>query len=327
MIGISNNMFKEKKILITGISGFLGSSLASRLAELGADIYGIVREQVCDFANRGYKIITGDIQDIALIRRTIVENEIEICLHMAAIATVANCENKPIEVYETNIKGTWNVLEACRYGKKIQAVLIASSNLVLGEQQYLPHQEKQSLGEYTGSLRPYEVSKHCSELLAKSYHLYYKIPVGIARFTNLYGPGDYNFSRIVPGTIRSIIRGEEAQIRGDGQNLRDYVYIEDAVEGCMLFVQKLLSARLEGETINFETGQLYSVIDVVERIIHIFGKDTKCKILFNCSRRDNMNQYLDNTKARRLLSWEPRYSLKEGLERSVEWYVSKSDIR
>jgi len=306
-------------VLITGISGFLGSNLARRLQSTGANVTGILRDRVSFFKYGNCNIVSGEIEDLNLLKRVINEYEIEICFHLAAQAIVSLWDNNPVEVFETNIRGTWNVLEACRLGNKVKAVIVASSDKAYGEQESLPYREDSLLN----GIHPYEISKICTEYLVKSYNMHYGLPTGITRCANLYGPGDRNYSRIIPGTIKSILKGEEPVIRGDGMNLRDYLYIDDAVEGYMRFAQKVYEGELSGETINFGTGQPYTVKEIVEKIIELFGVDIKYRIIGRDLSKEIKHQYLDSGKARKLLGWNPRYSLSEGLKRSIDWYASE----
>ena len=310
---------RNKNILITGISGFLGSNLAYKLQSLGANVTGILRDQVSFFKYGNFNIIQGQIENLDLLKRVINEYEIEICFHLAAQAIVSIWDNNPVEIFESNIKGTWNVLEACRLGNKIKAVIIASSDKAYGAQEKLPYKEDCMLN----GTHPYEVSKICTEFLVKSYNSNYGMPTGITRCANLYGPGDRNFSRIIPGTIRSILRGEEPVIRGNGENMRDYIYIDDATDGYVDFAQKVFEGELSGEVINLGTGQPFNVREVVEKIIRLSSTDTNYKIIGNELSKEIMHQYVDNEKAGKLLGWFPRYSLDEGLKRSIDWYASE----
>lgn len=311
------NNFKNKNILITGISGFLGSNLANKLNMMGANVIGIVRDQVRFFKNENYNIINGSIEELSLLTRVMNEYEIEICFHLAAQAIVSNWNDAPAELYNTNIKGTWNVLEACRLNKRIKSVIVASSDKAYGDKNILPYTENSVLKGH----HPYEISKICSELIAKSYYSFYNLPVGITRCGNLYGPGDYNFSRIIPGTIYSLIQGNEPIIRGDGSNLRDYIYVEDAVEAYIKFAQEIYIGNLTGEAINIGTGQPHSVKDIVEQIITNFKVDSKYELLSKDLSQEIKHQYLDISKAKKLLKWNPKYSLTEGLQRTIDWYV------
>lgn len=314
---------RNKNVLITGISGFLGINLMNRLQSLGGNVTGILRDQVGFFKYRDCNIISGEIEDLNLLKRVISEYEIEICFHLAAQAIVSLWDNNPVEVLETNVRGTWNVLEACRLGNKIRAVIIASSDKTYGEHDNLPYSEDSTLN----GTHPYEISKICTEYLVKSYNMYYNLPTGVTRCANLYGPGDRNYSRIIPGTIMSLLKGEEPVIRGDGTNLRDYLYIDDAVDGYVHFAQKVYEGELSGETINFGTGQPYNVMEIVEKIIQLFGVDIKYTVTGRDLSKEIKHQYLDNKKAKSLLNWTPQYSIDTGLKRSVDWYVSKFGYR
>lgn len=316
-----DNFWKDRRVFITGCSGLLGSWLVKRLISKKALIVGLLRDEIPDsnLVRMGLsdKItsIRGDLENYLLVRRIINEYEIETVFHLAAqtIVTVAN--NDPLSTFEANIKGTWNILEACRQAKNIKQVIVSSSDKAYGEKEKLPYFETDPLkGEH-----PYDVSKSCADLISHTYHKTYNLPVCVTRCANLYGGGDLNFSRIVPGTIRSAFYNEEPVIRSDGKYLRDYFYVEDAVSAFMLLAEKMREASVCGEAFNFSSGIHVDVLEIVSRILKLMKKELKPKIL-NETRNEIKDQFLSIEKASKLLGWSPEHSLDSGLAKTIRWY-------
>jgi CDP-glucose 4,6-dehydratase len=262
-------------------------------------------------------IVKGQVEDTELIERVINEHESETVFHLAAQTIVGVANRSPISTFEANIQGTWSVLDACRRVGSVKQVLVASSDKAYGAQPVLPYTEDMPL---MGS-HPYDVSKSCTDLIARSYFETYGLPVCITRFGNFYGPGDLNFSRLIPQTIRSVIREEAPVIRSDGKSLRDYVYIEDAASGYMLLAEKFsANSQLAGEAFNFSSSKPRTVIEVVRTILKLMGRpDLKPRVL-NTARNEIPSQHLDSSKARETLGWNPAFTLEQGLARTVQWY-------
>lgn len=316
-----DKFWRNRKVFITGPTGLLGSWLVRHLINKQAMIIGLVRDEVPDsnLVRQGLinkiVVVKGDLENYLLIKRVINEYEIETVFHLAAqtIVTVAN--NDPISTFEANIRGTWNVLEACRYGKHIKQVIISSSDKAYGEKEVLPYIESDPLhGNH-----PYDVSKSCADLISQAYYKTYNLPVCITRCANLYGGGDLNFSRIVPGTIRSAFYNEPPIIRSDGKYLRDYFYVEDAVSALLTLAEKMQKQNILGQAFNFSSGIRATVLEIVNTILKLLEKKIKPTIL-NETKNEIKDQFLSIKKAKKLLGWSPKYNLDSGLTETIKWY-------
>jgi CDP-glucose 4,6-dehydratase len=314
---------RNRNVLITGITGFLGQNLANSLIKEGANVIGIVRDHVTHAKLSNCTLVYGNIEDYRLVRRIIYEYDIELCYHFAAQAIVAFGNDNPLETFETNIKGTWNVLEASRGCKGIKGLVIASSDKAYGEQEQLPYTEDQPLK----GVNPYDVSKVCAEVIAMAYYKSFGLPVTTVRCGNLYGPGDYNWSRIIPGAIYNVLNGKPPVIRGDGKALRDYVYIDDAVAGYLKIGQSLLEGKIKGEAINLGTGKPHSVEQVIRKIIEVSGRKLNYQVLGNPANDEISKQILSSQKANNLLGWIPKTSWEKGIYQTFEWYRSVLESR
>lgn len=312
---MDEDVFRGSNILITGISGFLGGHLARALASRGAHVVGLVRDQIAGFDAADADIVHGRLEDLLLLSRIVKEYEIDFCFHLAAQCIVSMWEDNPTELFRSNVEGTWNVLEACRQSSRIRAVVVASSDKVYGNS-IRPSEE----GDPLNGAHCYDTSKICVEMLARCYARSYSLPVGVTRCANLYGPGDRNFSRLIPGSIRSLLRGEAPVIRGDGKHRRDYLYVEEAVEGYLLLAEHLARGRCAGEAFNFGTGKRYSVLEVLEILEALLPGRPPRQIRGAKLPHEITGQSLSPKKARQILGWRRRLSLVQGLERSVEWY-------
>lgn len=313
--------WKDKNVLVTGSEGFLGSNLTLKLLPHAACLVGLdirIKRKKTLLSDADYKKITvikGSVADFKLLKNTLKRYKINTVFHLAAEAIVANAFKKPLKTFDSNIKGTWNVLEASRLSPEVKAVVIASSDKAYGSHKKLPYKENLALcGNH-----PYDVSKSCADLLASAYHHTFGLPVAITRCGNIYGPGDFNFSRIVPDAIRSAVLDKPLLIRSDGRFTRDYVYVDDIVNGYILIAQKLSEKNLTGEALNFSNESPVTVIELVMEIYKILGKATRYKIL-NRAECEIKHQYLSSQKARRALGWKPEYSLADGLKKTIGWY-------
>ncbi|MCX7661961.1 MAG: GDP-mannose 4,6-dehydratase, partial [Candidatus Omnitrophica bacterium] len=294
--------WQNKNVLITGYEGFLGSHLTKTLLNLKANVWGLdilVRRRKTILSKNDFKkinIIKGNVEKFPLILKTIQKNKIEVIFHLAAKSLVEESLRQPIKTFSTNIKGTWNILEATRLTPYIKSIIIASSDKAYGEQKKFPIKEDQSLkGSY-----PYDVSKSCTDLIAQSYAKTYNLPVVIARCGNIYGPGDFNFSRIIPDTIRSALFNRPLFIRSNGKFIRDYVYIDDIIKGYLLLGENIQKLNLKGEAFNFGNEEPISVIGVVRKIYNFLNKKPNYVIL-NRADFEIRKQYLDSKKVRRIL--------------------------
>lgn len=318
--------WRRSRVFVTGASGLLGSALVSELVAQGADVTVLLRDWVpasrlvqSGLAGRT-TVVGGDLQDLALLVRALNEYEIDTVFHLGAQTIVGTAARSPISTLESNVQGTWNVLEACRLNARlVRRVLVASSDKAYGAHQRLPYTEETPLqGRF-----PYDVSKSCADLIALSYFQTYATPVVITRCGNLWGPGDLNYSRLIPGTIRSALLDEAPLIRSDGTFRRDYFYVRDAVGAYLTLAEKMCAASLAGEAFNFGNEHPYTVIEVVERVLAFMGKSHLKPVILDEAAAEIPSQYLDCAKARRILEWTPGFSFEAGLEETVPWYAER----
>ena len=308
--------------MVTGGSGLVGSWLIRALHAAGADVVCILRDWVpqSELMRTGLlekiRVVRGDILDRDLIQRTLGEYEVDTVFHLAAQTIVGIANRNPISTFESNIAGTWNVLESCRRAPTVKAVVLASSDKAYGDQTALPYSEETPLE----GRHPYDVSKSCADLIAQTYGVTYKMPVAITRCGNFYGGGDLNWNRIVPGTIRSILRGERPVIRSDGQFVRDYFYVEDGVAAYMLLAERLITQpHIQGLAFNFSNEIQITVLDLVNRILGAM-KSPLAPDIRNEASHEIRHQYLSAERARKMLDWSPLFQLDEGLRKTISWY-------
>ncbi|MBN2098055.1 MAG: GDP-mannose 4,6-dehydratase [Dehalococcoidia bacterium] len=314
--------WQDRPVLVTGGTGLLGGWLVKHLLDRGADIVCLVRdwvpgsELVRSSVIERVNVVRGDICDEPLVERVLGEYEVDTVFHLAAQTIVGIANRNPVSTFQTNIGGTCSLLEACRRSVKVKAIVVASSDKAYGDQERLPYDENTPLQ----GRHPYDVSKSCADLIAQSYFTTYGLPVGITRCGNFYGGGDLNWNRIVPGTIRSILRGKRPIIRSDGRYLRDYFYIEDGAAAYTLLAERLSdNPRLHGEAFNFSNETPVSVLEIVERITRLMNSHLK-PVILNEASNEIREQYLSSAKARKLLNWKPLVTLDEGLSRTISWY-------
>ena len=319
---VNRTFWQDRPTFVTGGTGLVGSWLIQRLVEAGADVVCLVRDWVpqSELVRSGLiervKIVRGDIRDRDMLERALGEFEIDTVIHLAAQTIVTIANRNPISTFETNIAGTWNLLEACRRSPKVKQVVMASSDKAYGDQEILPYNEDTPLqGQH-----PYDVSKSAADLIAATYAKSYDLPVAITRCGNFYGGGDLNWNRIVPGTIRSILRGQAPIIRSDGEYIRDYFYVEDGAAAYMLLAEQLAARPdLKGQAFNFSNEIQVTVREIVESIIKLMGSGLKPEIL-NEANNEIRHQYLSAEKARRMLNWKPLFNLDEALGLTIDWY-------
>ena len=316
-----SEFWKDRNVFLTGVTGFLGSHIAKELVKRGANVVGLIRDNIPQsylYEGDEYKkmrFVSGDLEDRVLIERVIGEYEIDTVFHVAAQAIVGVANKNPISTFDSNIKGTWTILDACRRSPLVKRIIVASSDKAYGEQKVLPYDETMPLN----GRHPYDVSKSCTDLIAQAYYTTYRLPVCITRCGNLFGEGDLNFNRIIPQTIRSILNGEKPVIRSDGTLIRDYFYIEDAVSAYILLAEKLTEQSLAREAFNFSNEAPYTVKDLVNEIIDAMHSNLDAVIL-NEAGNEIKNQCLSAEKAHRILNFKPAFTVREGLERTIEWY-------
>lgn len=314
----------DRRVFVTGATGLLGSHLVAELVKRGADVVCLVRDQIArsHFKRLGLEdrttIVRGQLEDYAVLERAINEYEIETVFHLAAQAIVGAANRSPLATFEANIRGTYHVLEACRvHMKKVRRIVVASSDKAYGAQAALPYTEDAPLiGRF-----PYDVSKSCTDLISHSYFASYGLPVCITRCGNLYGPGDLNWNRLVPGTIRSVIRGERPVIRSDGSMIRDYFFVEDAVAAYLELAENMDRPEIVGEAFNFSDDQPRSALAMAQEVLVAAGRTDLELDVRNEATNEIPEQFLASAKANRLLGgWRPRHGMAEGLARTVAWY-------
>ena len=314
--------WQDRPVLVTGATGLLGSWLTRRLVEAGASVVCLVRdwvpqsELVRSRVLDRVKVVRGDIRDRDALERAIGEYEADTVIHLAAQAIVGIANRNPVSTFESNIQGTWNLLEACRRSPSVKSIVTASSDKAYGDQERLPYCEDAPLQ----GRHPYDVSKSCADLIAQTYAHTYGLPVAVTRCGNFYGGGDLNWNRIVPGTIRSVVRGERPIIRSDGQNVRDYFYVEDGAAAYMQLAEQLHGRpELRGQAFNFSNETETTVIELVRRVLDAMQSDLEPVVLNEASNEIRL-QFLSAAHARRTLAWSPLFTLDEGMRRTVAWY-------
>lgn len=322
-VGVTAPFWLDRPTLVTGGSGLVGGWLVQRLVDVGADVVCVVRDWVPQSELLGakllrrVKLVRGDVRDQALLERALGEYEIDTIMHLAAQTIVPVANRNPVSTFESNIGGTWSLLEACRRSPTVRAIVVASSDKAYGDCESLPYDERTPLQ----GRHPYDVSKSCGDLIAQAYATTYGTPVAITRCGNFYGGGDLNWNRIVPGTIRSIQRGQRPVIRSDGQFIRDYFYVEDGAAAYMLLAERLrTTSSLAGEAFNFSNEVQVTVLDIVNRILNLMDSDLQPDIRGQAS-NEIRHQYLSAAKAREKLDWAPLFDLDTGLRRTIDWYA------
>jgi len=319
---MTRSFWRDRPVLVTGATGLLGTWLTRRLREAGADVVCLVRdwvpqsELVRSRLIDQVTVVRGDIRDRDCLERAIGEYQTDTVIHLAAQAIVGTANRNPISTFETNIQGTWNLLEACRRSPGVRSIVIASSDKAYGDQEKLPYGEDTPLE----GRHPYDVSKSCADLIAQAYAATYSLPVVVTRCGNFYGGGDLNWNRIVPGTIRSVLRGERPVIRSDGRYIRDYFYVEDGAAAYMLLAEQLHQRPdLAGLGFNFSNETEVTVIDLVNRILRAMESKLEPEVL-NQASNEIRRQYLSAQRARQMLSWSPLFTLDTGIDRTIAWY-------
>ena len=319
--------WKNRNVFVTGGAGFVGSWLVRSLSKQGARVTVLVRDihpttfqfllgKFADTAN----IVTGDLCQTGLVDRILRQYDIDFCFHLAAQAIVNVALNSPVQAFETNIRGTLNLLEASRRYDAIEGVIVASTDKVYGEPTRLPIDEDHPLL----GLNPYDASKVCADVMSRSYYETYSLPIGVTRCSNVYGGGDMNFTRIIPSVIRDLINGTRPVIRSDGSPVRDYLYISDAIGGYTSLAENLHRPEVKGRAFNFGTGRPTSVKDLVGEITEVSGRRDLMPIFQGREKHFIHKQYVNSNKAKNLLNWHPKVELKDGVKHTFQWYHKHS---
>jgi len=319
--------WRHRRVFVTGATGLLGSAMTEELVDRGAEVTILLRDWVpaSRLVRTGLlervQVVHGALEEADTVLRAINEYEIDSVFHLGAQTIVGTASRSVLSTFEANIRGTWNVLEACRIcQRRVERVLVASSDKAYGSHDQLPYTEETPLqGRF-----PYDVSKSCADLLSLAYYHTWGVPVAVTRCGNLYGPGDLNYNRLIPGTIRSVLRGEAPVIRSDGTFIRDYFYVRDAVTAYLALADRVPGEGFTGEAFNFGNETPVSVLDVVKRILRLMGREDLHPVILNEATHEIPRQFLDCTRARRRLGWHPHHDLEEGLGHAIEWYRALS---
>jgi CDP-glucose 4,6-dehydratase len=321
-MGVTMN-WKQSRVFVTGATGVVGSWLVKRLVHEGAYVVALIR----DWDPQSELIRSGDVSRISVINgrlechadveRAINEHEIDTVFHLGAQTIVGTALRNPLPTFESNIRGTYHVLEACRvHSDLVKRIVVASSDKAYGEADVLPYTENMPLN----GRHPYDVSKSCTDLIAKTYAHTYGLPVSIARCGNIYGGGDLNWSRIVPGTIRSLFNNERPVLRSDGKSIRDYLYVQDVIDAYLRLAEGTTEPEICGEAFNFSPETQVSVLEITRKIQQVMNRTDLEPVILNNAKAEIKDQYLDSSKAGRLLGWLPRYDMESGLKETVGWY-------
>jgi CDP-glucose 4,6-dehydratase len=321
-MAINTSFWKNKRVLVTGHEGFLGSNLTKTLIDVGSKVTGVDivihrSHQILKDYRKRFISIKADIADLKKVSRIIKDSHPQVIFHLAAEAIVGKANRHPVRTFKSNIEGTWNILESSVGRNDIEAIVVASSDKAYGSHEKLPYTEQATLkGEH-----PYDVSKSCADLICRNYFVSFGLPVSVTRCGNIYGPGDYNFSRLIPDAVCSLLKGQQFVIRSDGKFTRDYIFVQDIVDAYMLLAEKLKSLKLSGEAFNFSCEEPTSVLELYKKLASFFkpSQSLKPKIL-NQAKLEIKHQYLSAAKARKILGWKPRYTLKDGLKETIGWY-------
>jgi CDP-glucose 4,6-dehydratase len=310
-------------VLVTGATGMVGSWLTRRLVDEGAVVVALVVDDdpQSDLKRSGtidrVAVVSGALEHYDTVERAVNGHDVDTVVHLGAQTIVGTAHRSPRATFETNVAGTWNVLEACRvHHELVRRVVVASSDKAYGEHTELPYTE----GMRLDARYPYEVSKACADLVAQSYAHTYGTPVAIARCGNIYGPGDLNWSRIVPGTIRSLLRGEQPIIRSDGSFLRDYLHVDDVVDGLLLLADGTSTDGVAGEAFNFSDESPRTVMEMYTAVCKAVGAGEVEPEVLDVALGEIKDQYLDAAKAHEVLGWHAQVALDDGLARTVAWY-------
>jgi CDP-glucose 4,6-dehydratase len=321
---MNRHFWRGRSVLITGFEGFLGSHLTRTLIYGGAKVVGLdikTGRNETILAAEDYRkmtVIKGSVTNCRLLENILTGKKINVVFHLAAEAIVGKCHQNPLRAFSANVKGTWNLLEACRNTKIISSIVVASSDKAYGSHKKLPYIEDAPLiGNH-----PYDVSKSCADLIAYTYFHTYNLPVAVTRCGNIYGPGDFSFSRIIPDALQCLKNNKTLLIRSDGRFVRDYVYVDDIIEGYILLAEKLGVRQLAGQAFNFSIENPITVLELLKQINRVGVKYGKLEYkILNTAKYEIKKQYLSSAKARKILGWKPKHDLSQGLQKTISWYL------
>ena len=322
-----DSFWQGRAVLVTGAQGFIGSWLVEALLDRGAEVVAIVRDTPVrsrfhlDGMDRRTTLTRADLGDVPELVRIVNEHEVDTVFHLAAQTIVGTANRSPLSTFETNVRGTYNMLEACRLCGAVARVVVASSDKAYGAHDRLPYTETAPLAPSF----PYDVSKACADMIARSYHATYGLPVAVTRFANVYGGGDFNYSRLVPDTIRALLDGRRPVLRSDATPERDFMYAEDAAAAYLAIAETLDREEVAGRAFNAGSGTPVPVIDVVRRLIAISGRDLEPDIRGEAPPAGEIaRQFLDSSLIEELVGWTARRELDDGLRATYEWYEKSS---
>jgi CDP-glucose 4,6-dehydratase len=322
---MGTHFWKQRRVFVTGGTGLLGSTLIEALLAQSASVTCLLRDWIpdsklleSDLLART-TVVRGELEDLSVLMRAINEHEIDTVFHLGAQTIVGTAARSPLSTFEANIRGTWNILEACRLAPRlVERVVVASSDKAYGEHPTLPYTEDAPLqGRF-----PYDVSKSCADLIALSYWHTYQTPVAVTRCGNLFGGGDLNFNRLIPGTIRSVLQGQRPVIRSDGTFVRDYFYVRDAADAYLQLAERMPGEAFLGRAFNFGTETPVSVLECVGQILTLMGRPDLEPVILNEASREIPRQYLDCTRARDAMNWHPRWSVEDAMRETIDWYAA-----
>jgi CDP-glucose 4,6-dehydratase len=321
---MNRHFWRGRSVLITGFEGFLGSHLTRTLIYGGAKVVGLdikTGRNETILAAEDYRkmtVIKGSVTNCRLLENILTGKKINVVFHLAAEAIVGKYHQNPLRAFSANVKGTWNLLEACRNTKIISSIVVASSDKAYGSHKKLPYIEDAPLiGNH-----PYDVSKSCADLIAYTYFHTYNLPVAVTRCGNIYGPGDFSFSRIIPDALQCLKNNKTLLIRSDGRFVRDYVYVDDIIEGYILLAEKLGVRQLAGQAFNFSIENPITVLELLKQINRVGVKYGKLEYkILNTAKYEIKKQYLSSAKARKILGWKPKHDLSQGLQKTISWYL------
>lgn len=317
-----SNFWLNRNVLVTGATGLLGSWMVEELLRRHANVVAIVRDRVprSKLALSGtmqrIDVVNGDIEDFRLIERTLAEYEVTSVFHLAAQTQVLVANRSPLSTFESNVRGTYLLMEACRVNPAVKSIVVASSDKAYGSAEHLPYDETTPLR----GVHPYDVSKSCADLITNSYAHSFNVPVCITRCGNLYGGGDLNWARIIPGTIRSIVQNQAPIIRSDGTLIRDYFYVRDAVDAYLMLAEQMETKGVRGEAFNFSNEIQLSVLALTQKLLTLMGREDLQPIVQGNNRGEIKDQWLSAAKAREHLGWRPHYELDTALTETIAWY-------